>query len=287
MPDEVTVFPSENYYYFILNVEGRQIWGNIRLPAGRRENGVLSFGYFEFMEFPSVVQQGIRGSKFFTDADGVIVTELDHVTYSVRFTGKTVTFHPHELDQTLPPALPMGPEERFIQRTFDESGFQFYLIFNEQSNHFLWILNEETTVPDVLKTVTENLLIGRRSGFAFWEDERNGGRKILTGVRQLNIRRNDYYDGPFDQLADNYADETGVAEYMQRAYPALSGRIDKYGYYTDREQPVRVALSTYFTYASLSDIVEFTARLQGEADPYGYISRGGRPPADATTASRN
>ena len=64
-------------------------------------------------------------------------------------------------------------------------------------------------------------------------DEAHGDRKVLVAVRRLNISRNDYFDGPFDQLADNYADETQVAVYMQRAFPSLQGRIDKYGYYTD------------------------------------------------------
>ena len=50
LPDEVVVYPSENYYYFIVYLGGRQFWGNIRLPAGRWDRGVLSFGYFEFKE---------------------------------------------------------------------------------------------------------------------------------------------------------------------------------------------------------------------------------------------
>ena len=105
---------------------------------------------------------------------------------------------------------------------------------------------------------------------------------MLAGVRQLNIRRNDYYDGPFDQLADNYADETQIAAYMQRAYPGLRGRIDKYGYYTDRERPLRVALSTYFVYAAQSDMLSFIERLRLEDDPLGYISRGGREAPSST-----
>ena len=130
-------------------------------------------------------------------------------------------------------------------------------------------------------------MFGRRSGFAFWVDRDHGNRKVLTGVHQLNVRRNDYYDGPFDQLADNYADETRVAAYMQLAYPGLRGRIDKYGYYTDRERPLRVALSTYFVYAAQSDVLAFVEQLRLEDDPLGYISRGGRaeqpsvaPPAE-------
>jgi len=276
LPPEVDVLPSENYYYFILRNGGRQIWGNIRLAAGQRELGSLSFGYFEFIEFPTTATQKLSGSKFFGPEDGVVVVQVDRFTYDVTVLEKKVRFHLRQLDQTLPAGLTLAPGERFIQRTFDESGYQFYLLFNEDANHFLWVLNEEDPVPDILKPYGDSLLIGRRSGFAFWLDPANGGRKVLAGVRQLNIRRNDYFDGPFDQLADNYADETQVAEYMQRAFPSLRGRIDKFGYYTDTDRPLRVALSTYYTYASTAEIIEFVDGLQDAADPYALISRGGR-----------
>ena len=279
LPDEVTVYPSENYYYFIIHVDGRQVWGNIRLPAGRRENGVLSFGYFEFIEFPGTTGASISGSKFFTDADGVIVTELDRFSYNVRFRGKDVQFNFHLLDQTKPGSLVLDADETFIQRTFDESGYQFSLIFNERGNYFTWVLNEDETIRDILEPIgeTENLLFGRRSGFAFWIDVEHGDRKVLAGVRRLNLQRNDYYDGPFDQLADNYADETGVMAYMIRAFPTLEGRIDKYGYYTDTERPLRVAISAYFVYSAQSEMIAFVARLAEDADPLALISRAGRP----------
>ena len=276
LPDEVIVYPSKNYYYFILDVQGREIWGNIRLAAGQREEGVPSFGYFEFIEFPTFGSQSLSGSRFFSEEDGVLVTERDPLTYTVEFKAKRVIFHLHPLDQTLPDALFLLPDERFVQRTFDESGYEFYLLFNEQDNYFIWVLNEERDVPDVLDAFGEELLIGRRSGFAFWEDSL--GRKVLAGVRLLNVRRNDYYDGPFDQLADNYAEETGVSALMQLAFPALAGRIDQYGYYTDRDPPVRVALSTYRQYTATSDIIQFVEAVKDQPDPYAVISRGGRPP---------
>jgi hypothetical protein len=59
----------------------------------------------------------------------------------------------------------------FVQRTFDKSGYQFFLLFNEKSNYLFWVLNEEPGVPDVLEPAGEDLLVGRRSGFAFWVDK--------------------------------------------------------------------------------------------------------------------
>ena len=102
LADEVTIYPSENYYYFILNIDGRQIWGNIRLAAGSRDRGVLSFGYFEFDEFPSGPSQGLSRSKFFTEADGLRIEQIDRFTYDVNYNRKKVTFNLHQIPQVPP-----------------------------------------------------------------------------------------------------------------------------------------------------------------------------------------
>jgi len=226
LPDEVVVYPSENYYYFVLYVGERQVWGNIRLAVDSRDEGLLSFGYFEFIEFASRSGTGFNGAKLFSQADGVEVEKIDNFTYLVRADSKEVIFHLNELDQTPPSLFNLGEDELFVERTFDESGYQFFLLFNERENYFFWVLNEEEPLPDVLEPVADDLLVGKRSGFAFWVDDAHDARKVLFAVRKLSVTRNDYHDGPFDQLADNYAEETNVSEYMQRAFPALRGRID-------------------------------------------------------------
>ena len=140
LPDEVTVYPSENYYYFIMYTDRRQLWGNIRLAAGRRERGVLSFAYFEFRETPYVTEPRISLSKFFTDSDGLKIEELDPFTYKVRYNQKEVLFNPHKLSQEPPNLFNLGPDEEFIMRTFDESGYRFFLLFNAERNYFFWVL---------------------------------------------------------------------------------------------------------------------------------------------------
>lgn len=277
LPDEVTIYPSENYYYFIDYLDGMEIWGNIRLPAGRRERGVLSFGYSEFVEFPSSPGSYLSRSKYFTDADGLTIAELDTATYRVRYNGRSVTFHLHRLRQDPPEKFPVRSNEAFIMRTFDESGIQFFLLFNTDRNCFFWVLNEEEPVPDSFTVLEKDIVVGRRTGFAFWIDEANGGRKVLAMIRKISVLRNDYYDGPFDQLADNDVEQTRISEWMERAIPSIKGRIDKYGYYTDTERPSRVALSTYGTYYTQAEILEFVKRAKAAADIYQYISRGGVP----------
>ena len=280
LPDEVTVYPSENYYYFILYINGRQIWGNIRLAAGYRERGELSFAYFEFDEFPSMPKApGFTRAQLLSEEDGLTITKVDRFTWIVGYADKDVIFHLHQIPQEPPVTDILGENEVFVERTFDESGYQFFLIFNEQKNYFLWVLNEEDGLTDIFDPVgeTEDIVVGRRTRFAFWVDRANDDRKILFGVRQLSVRRNDYYDGPFDQLADNYADEVRVSDYMQKAFPGVQGRIDKYGYYTDRQQPLRVAITPYTTYYTNAELEDFMARAKAADDPYQYISRRGVP----------
>lgn len=281
LPDEVVVYPSENYFYFILNIQGRQIWGNIRIPAGKRDEGEVSFGYFEFNEFPQLraPRTGLTNSKFFTAKDGLELTSLGKLDWVVRYRGKQVVFHLYSLPQVPPKLFPLGDDEVFVERTFDESGYQFFLLFNDKAEHFFWVLNEEPGVPDILVPDADHpdLLMGQRSGFAFWRDGKHGNRKVLIAIRRLNSNRNDYYDGPFDQLADNYAEEVRISEYMQRAAPALRGRIDKFGYYTDQERPMRVALACYYSYLSRSDLLAFLERARAADDFYDYVSRRGIP----------
>lgn len=277
LPEQVTVYPSENYYYFIFNFDGRQFWGNMRLPSGRRENGVLSFAYFEFIDFPSVPGQGLTRAKFYTEADGLLITEVGKLIWDVRFRGKTVRFNLHPLRTDPPESFDLGPDEEFVERTFDESGYQFFLLFNKKNNYFFWVLNEEEIVPDTFETLSGDILVGVRSGFAFWVDKAHKDRKVLATIRSISVTRNDYYDGPFDQLADNYVDVNNVSKFMERAYPGLVGRIDRFGYHTDTERGTRVAISAYGSYFTKADILSLVARAKELEDPIWHLSRGGFP----------
>jgi len=98
-------------------------------------------------------------------------------------------------------------------------------------------------LPDELMPIGEDLLVGRRSRFAFWVDRAHDARKLLVAIRGQNATINDYYDGPFDQLADNYVDEANGASYVVRASPSLDGRIDKWGYFLDSVRPSPLSIS--------------------------------------------
>lgn len=287
LPSEVTVYPSENYYYFTDFVAGRQIWGNVRLPAGQREKGILSFAYAEYFEFPTKPEKAFHREKWLNAADGVTIEPLGKFTFRVRFQKRAVTFHLHRLAQLPPKQFPLRKNEVFIERTFDESGLQFFLLFNTERNYFFWVLNEEEKVPESFEAIERNVLVGRRTGFAFWIDREAARRKLLVAVRGLSVRRNDYFDGPFDQLADNDAEQTKISEWMVRSLPALEGRIDKFGYRTDTNEPTRVALSCYGMYETQEDILRLVAAAMASHDVYEHISRVGLPADGAASQPEN
>ena len=89
---------------------------------------------------------------------------------------------------------------------------------------------------------------------------------------------NNYYDGPFDQLADNYVDETHISEYMIMASPGLRDRLDKYGYFMDRDGSSRLAISPYYAYFSEQALKTYVEKVRTSEDPYYTISRRGMEP---------
>jgi hypothetical protein len=151
-------------------------------------------------------------------------------------------------------------------------------MFNLERNYFFWVLDEEVAVPDEFTKLSEEVVVANRTGFVFWMDPAADKRKVLATIRKISVLRNDYCDGPFDQLSDNYVDEIDIKKWMERAIPGIKGRIDKYGYYTDTERPSRVALSNYGNYYTFAEAVSFVEAAKKSMDAYYYISRGGVPP---------
>lgn len=274
LPAEVQVYPSENYYYWQLHTGGRELRGNLRLATGQREQGLLHFGYTEWQEFPDPSSQPpLTVTGHFGKDEGVLVTCPDHFTSHVTFRGKTVCFLLNRTGQEAPRDWKPGPDETFIQRTMDESGLPFFLLFNTRQNYFFWVLNEEGEPVETFTPLAHGAVAGRRTGFLFWQQD---SRKVLLGVRKLSVERNDYCDGPFDQLADNYAVETKIREWIERAYPEQKGRIDLYGYITDTPGPKRIALNCYLHYDTPQQALELLATARRQPDPLMHISSGGK-----------
>jgi hypothetical protein len=288
LPEEVTIYPTENYYYFKLFTNHREIWGNMRLDHQDRDRGILDFAYFEVHGLTDPYFNFSRSwYKPLASEDGVVVQKQDPFTYTVTADGRTVTFHLNQLEQIVPSGIKLRPDEVFISRNCDESGFQFILIFDQKRRAFRFLLDESVPLPDLLQPFGRDVFVGMRSGFAFYH-EPDLGRKLLFGVDARNVEVNNYFDGPFDQLGDNFIDPEKFEEYVTLAYPFYRGKIKGRGDFIDEKGQrtgSRVLISAYFSYTNLRDLwVRVASCLEMESDPVELSSCIGRDEKDPAYA---
>ncbi|HXL68612.1 MAG TPA: hypothetical protein VN930_07615 [Xanthobacteraceae bacterium] len=228
LPDSVRVYPTENYYYFSFYHNSTRYAGNIRLDASDRDEGKLHFAYYEdlaeYKEQAPVLYQKLDKSN------GVTVEKVERLVYRVSYGDKSVVFRLNDLSAVKPPASIIGPDEKYIGPIFDESAIRFFLIFNKRLKLFHYVLDETIPVADrfVRARQTSRIVIGKRTGFAFYQDYRLK-RKILIGVFEGNARVNNYFDGPFDQLPDNFIEGETLREAILAVEPSLTGKIDRFG----------------------------------------------------------
>src|SRR5262249_16255702 len=204
LPDEVKVYPTENYYYFRFMHDGTPYAGSIRLPPGERDEGKIEFGYYkDLTEWSDAMAQDVH--LVLSRAQGLEVQRLDRFAYRLAYLNRSVVFRLNDLSDVRPPAAALGADEKFLGPIFDESGVRFFLLFNAKLKLFQYVLDETVRAPDDLlaSAASDRILIGRRTGFAFYRD-RLVDRKILIGVYEGNSRINNYFDGPFDQLPENF-----------------------------------------------------------------------------------
>jgi hypothetical protein len=228
LPDSVRVYPTENYYYFSFYHNSTRYAGNIRLDAADRDEGKLHFAYYE--DLAEYKEQAPVQYQKLDKSNGVTVEKLERLVYRVSYGDKSVVFRLNDLSAVKPPANIMAPDEKYIGPVFDESAIRFFLIFNKRLKLFHYVLDETITVADqfVRARQTSRIVIGKRTGFAFYQDYRLK-RKILIGVFEGNARVNNYFDGPFDQLPDNFIEGETLREAILAVEPSLMGKIDRFG----------------------------------------------------------
>ncbi len=247
-----TVLPTERYYYFRLTIPGRRIAGNLRFTD--IEDGILHVGYYD-LDDPASFR-----SATFSEGDGVVVRwDEERGVATVRRGASVVAFtiDRSNLDPT-PDARPMAGE-RVISGILDESGYALWLMFDEANAQFFYVLRGDRPLPeplDRLRTSSTELAVGRRSRFVFARDEA-GARWVLVGVSAEQVRRNSFYDGPFDQVPPRLP----IRADLERSYPyvTMRGGIDEHGNF--RELPgQRVAISPYLQYESIDELLDAADR---------------------------
>ncbi|HET9902888.1 MAG TPA: hypothetical protein VFQ27_04215 [Xanthobacteraceae bacterium] len=245
LPGRVKVYPTENYYYFRFHNGGVLYGGNLRLENGLRDEGRVHFAYGP--EGPDASDAGDGHHKLLGPADGVTVEKVARLVYRIGFRGKSVVFELNDLSGVKPPDGMLGPDERYIGPVFDESAVRFFLVYNSRLKLFQYVLDETGAPADILKQVpfSARVLIGQRTGFAFYQDRRRD-RKILIGVLGANARANNYFDGPFDQLPDNFIEGESLRSAILEVAPELKGKIDRFGSTFDGKS--RYAIGPYLQY---------------------------------------
>jgi hypothetical protein len=144
-------------------------------------------------------------------------------------------------------------DERYIGPVFDESGMRFFLVYNSKLKLFHYLLDETVQVAEsfIPLKVSGRLILGRRTGFAFYRDAKRD-RKILVGVFDGNVRINNYFDGPFDQLPDNFIEGESLRSAILEVDPNLKGKIDRFGSAPGGE--TRYLIAPYLQYFDEDDL---------------------------------
>lgn len=268
LADRVKVYPTGNYFYFRFIDGGIPFAGNIRLDVRDRDSGKVHFAYYvdaagrDTREADPVFKVGgtLDGSN------GVTVVQLEPLVYRVSHGHRSVVFALNDLADVKPPATALASDERFVGPVFDESGIAFFLVYNPTLRAFLYILDETGHIADDLSPseLTDRIVIGRRTGFAFYLD-RQLERKILIGVFEGNRQANNYLDGPFDQLPENFIEGETLRDMLVESAPGLEGRIDRLGNTSDFEG--HYAIVPYRHYRTEVDLYSIHECATGEKDP--------------------
>jgi hypothetical protein len=187
---------------------------------------------------------------------GVNVEKVAPLVYRISYGAKSVVFELNDLSNVKPPAGAIGSDETYIGPVFDESAIRFFLVFNKNRKVFHYILDETIGVSEQFVAVpdVDRILIGKRTGFAFYRDHKLE-RKILIGVFEGNSRVNNYFDGPFDQLPDNFIEGDLLRDAILAADPQLKGKIDRHGISPGGND--RYLIAPYRHYRSDDDLLVF------------------------------
>jgi hypothetical protein len=257
LPDRVKVYPTENYYYFTFFHGHIRYAGNFRLDVTNRDEGKIHFAYFEDLQEWVPYEDAIT-HEILDATKGVSVEKLAPLVYRVSHGGKSVVFELNDLSNVKPPPGAFGPDEVYLGPIFDESAMRFFLVFNRKLKLFHYVLDETVEVADQFITAreTDRILIGKRTGFAYYRDHRLN-RRILIGVHGANSRVNNYFDGPFDQLPDNFIEGEALRAAILAVDPKLAGRIDRYGIFDGGGS--RYMIGPYRSYRGEDELLVFHA----------------------------
>jgi hypothetical protein len=273
-----TVYPTENYYYFGFFRGGNSYSGSLHFSVDNRDNGIVEFACYR--AFTSWLEPHIHDvvMKYLSKDDGVSVIRIHKFVYDVEFQGTKVRFLLNKINQTADDDILSNGDE-FVGRLCDDSGIMFDLVYNRPQKAFYFILDPQIKVNETLVKIENNVYIGSRTGFVYFDDI-DVHRYILVAVNRDEVHNNSPYDGPFDQLPENYYDDIDFWSYVYDARPDLVGKLTNGGVYLNRDPVVIFGLAPYQQYKSLTDLEfvdECTNKFQDHAKRVLCLTRGWAP----------
>ncbi len=270
LPDEVKVYPTENYFYFSFFHNGIEMAGNLRLDALDRDDGIVHFAYF--MKYNRWNEDLISHYRRLDAKAGVTVERLERLVYKMTYEGRSVVFRLNDLAHVRPPDGMLSPDETYIGPMYDDSGLSFYFVYNRALKMFHYILNAEVSAAEIFlaSRVSGDIVVGQRTSFAFYKD-RLRERRILIGIYDGNAMVNNYFDGPFDQLPDNFIEGNTFHDILVHAFPDVEGQIDRFGNSNGGES--RLLISPYIHYSNQSELapIDACARAAGDDEAAYYL----------------
>lgn len=268
LPARVKVYPTENYFYFSFLHGGMTYAGNMRLDVADRDDGMLHFAYFSKTE-PWNTELVTQYKKLSAE-DGVKVEKVSDFLYKIGYKDISVEFELNDLSDVVPPAARIASEEDYLGPVFDESGVEFYFMFDRELKQFRFVLNESGTPSDILIPYSDEtpvILVGMRTGFVYFDDRRQD-RKLLIGVNRINVDANNYFDGPFDQLPDNFIKGEELRNAILAKHPSLKGEVGRLGVFKDQEG--RFLVNPYINYHDFSELDSFYRCIDPQLDRTAY-----------------
>ncbi len=253
------VYPTERYFYFRTRVEGRTVSGNLRFTDV--EHGRLHLGYF--LEGRSGPNRAHTRAAAFGPNDDTLVRSWGPLVLVAR-RGVVRLFLLERRALAGIHRSELRGSEHLVSGVLDESGFALSLLYDETLQNFFYVLNPRLPLPERLlarRVGDTDLLVGAESGFVFVH-EPESARHLLVGVEARHVRRNSFFDGPFDQVPPDLE----IRDLLEAAYPYVTlGRgLDPHGVFLDRASQ-RVAISPYQRYDDLEDFATWIDRTAAAA----------------------
>ena len=268
LPPKVTVYPTESYYYFTFPYKSIIYAGNLKFDAWDQFDGKVHFAYFP--EYAYWRKPLYPLHKKLGPDDGVQVSQVDRFHYKIAFKSKTVDFEIPDLSSVKPGPGVMREDETYLGPIWDESGVQFFLLYNKAAKAFLYLLNDNPKMDQYEPSeFSPDVTVGMRTSFAFYKDK-TVDRQILIGAFAGNTQLNNYFDGPFDQLPDNYIQGDALIDALLSIDPSMKGKVDRYG--SDPSGEVRFAITTYKYYGDVGDLKPIADCASKETDPAKYYA---------------